>query len=461
MPIPSEHTSRHIYHFTNIDNLPSILEHGFLSYNEKTRLGIAHVSIAEDSIQRRRSTMKVTCGPRGYVHDYVPFYFGSLSPMLLSVVNKKNVDQQFIIHIAFSIDILDREDTVFSDASANTKHPPAFYSDPVDLAKLKWDLIDSYSWSGGTDDERHARMAEALVYLRVDPKLIDHVVVWNSSFSDHVKEVFSESTIPCPSVIYQGDYGRYHYYKQPPYPSVTSLITGPFFLRRDYQRAAKKVNDTRIEKTPDKALFDSIEDAVDNLNDDFSSLPELDAINGLATANQEHHEDVGAHTLTVVDRLRNSELFQELSEHEKVLVEFAAYLHDIGKGESQRDSQGRQKVDRDHPAKAIPLVQRILTEEIEVLDAEEIRQILLLVTYHDLIGDIVGNGRNKQQLLDIIKCAEDFDMLAALNCADVESLIPEEGLARMLSSHHAWLQNIRTALPELREWVLENLENEE
>jgi ssDNA thymidine ADP-ribosyltransferase, DarT len=461
MLIPDEHKSRFIYHFTSIENLPSILEHGLLSYNEKRRLGIEHLSIAEDSIQARRANMIVTCGPKGCVHDYVPFYFGSLSPMLLAVVNKKNVDQQFIIHIALSIDILDHEAAVFTSASANTDQPPDFYSDSADLDKLRWDLIDSLSWKSGTDDERHARMAEALVHSRVDPKLIGYIVVWNDYFSDKVKKTFAKYNIPCPTVTSIRHKGRYHYYMKPPFPSVTSLVTGPIILKGEYKGAVEEVMEARNEESPDEARFESIEDAVDELDDDFCALPELAAINDLPTANQEHREDVGAHTRTVIDKLRNSDLYEELSAPERVLVEFAAYLHDIGKGNSPRDDQGRQRVDPDHPASAIPLVQRVLTEDIETIDEEEVRQVILLVAYHDLIGDIVGKGRNRQQLLDVIECAEDFDMLAALNCADVESLIPEGGLAKMMSSHPGWLERIKAGLPDLREWVLENLEDEE
>ena len=93
MPIPEEFKGRYLYHFTHIDNLPNILRHGLLSYNEKEARGIKHVSIANAGIQNRRASMVVPCGPGGFVHDYVPFYFCSLSLMLLSVVNAKNVDQ--------------------------------------------------------------------------------------------------------------------------------------------------------------------------------------------------------------------------------------------------------------------------------------------------------------------------------------------------------------------------------
>lgn len=462
MPIPDEHKSRHIYQFTHLDNLSAILQHGLLSYNEKERRGISHISIASKSIQDRRAVMDVPTGPGGVVHDYVPFYFCSRSPMLLSVVNAKNVDQLYLLYLGVPIDVLALPDTVFTNASANTAVPPTFYSNPSDLEKLDWANIDSKKWSSPSDEARHARMAEALVYKSLDVSEIDHVIVWNEMIKTKVQEIYAEANLEPPAIEFNGHKRRYFYFTNfYEGGSNVSIVTGPICLHNEFCTAVKEVVETRKKEDPEEPPFESIEHAVDVLDDDFCALPELDAINDLPTANQEHREDVGAHTRTVVDKLRNSELYEDLPDRGKVLVEFAAYLHDIGKGNSPRDDQGRQTVDPDHSARAIPLVQRILTEDIEALNEEEVRQVILLVAYHDLIGDIVGKGRDRQQLLDVIECVEDFDMLAALNCADVESLIPEGRFARIISSHTGWLESIKAALPDLQEWVLENLEDEE
>jgi len=99
MSIPSEHRSRYVYHMTHLENLESILQNELLSTNEKTRLGIKHKNIANHGIQNRRAAMNVTCGPRGTVHDYVPFYFCPREPMLLRLLNSKNLDQQLIIYL--------------------------------------------------------------------------------------------------------------------------------------------------------------------------------------------------------------------------------------------------------------------------------------------------------------------------------------------------------------------------
>src|SRR5579859_8081474 len=98
MSIPAKHAHRCIYHFTHVENLPRLVKTGFLCNNHPDFPAAGCRSIAEAGIQERRAAMDVPCGPGGKVHDYVPLYFGSLSPMLLAVVNKKNVDQYNILY---------------------------------------------------------------------------------------------------------------------------------------------------------------------------------------------------------------------------------------------------------------------------------------------------------------------------------------------------------------------------
>lgn len=458
MTIPDRHKSRHIYQFTHLTNLPDILQSGLLSYNEKKRQGISHLSIASESIQDRRARMNVPTGPCGVVHDYVPFYFCCRSPMLLSVVNAKNVDQFYLIYLGVPIDVLDSSAAVFTDASANTSAPPRFYSDPSDLKHLDWASIDSRKWGSPSDEARQARMAEALLHERLAVSGIDHIIVWCEEVKAAVEKKYDKAGIQPPAIMLDG-YKSRHFYFINFYEKGGnfSIVTGPMCLRSKYLAAVEYVIEARDQETRNEPMFDSVEDAVDTLDNDFCVLPEMDAINVLATENKEHCEGVGAHTRTVVRKLRESDIYESWSNDKKSLVVFAAYLHDIGKGKSPKSADGHQRVDPDHPARAIPLVQRVLTEEVVDITDEDVRQLLLLVAYHDLIGDVVGRGRDRVQLPTVVKCSEDFDMLAALTCADVESLIPEGGFTKTLSSHPGWLQNIKAALPNLRTWVLKNM----
>ena len=89
MAIPDTHKGKYIFHFTDVRNLDSIIKNGLLCTNEKNKRGIKHQNIANPSIQERRANMDVTAGPGGKVHDYVPFYFSSINPMLLTLLNHK------------------------------------------------------------------------------------------------------------------------------------------------------------------------------------------------------------------------------------------------------------------------------------------------------------------------------------------------------------------------------------
>ena len=124
--IPNDLKGRFIYHFTSLNNLESIISEGLLSTNLKIDNGVVHENIANNEIQERRKTMKVTCGPQGVVHDYVPFYFAKRTPMLLNIVKSKNIDQIDIIFLAIPIEKVMDRDVVFTDASANTTIPPNF-----------------------------------------------------------------------------------------------------------------------------------------------------------------------------------------------------------------------------------------------------------------------------------------------------------------------------------------------
>lgn len=82
----------------------------------------------------------------------------------------------------------------------------------------------------------------------------------------------------------------------------------------------------------------------------------------------------------------------------------------------------------DHPLDAIPMLARILTKEIEEISEEDIRDICLLVVYHDIIGDCMEKGREKQQVADVIESEDDLEMLFAISCADAKAITGAWGL---------------------------------
>ena len=116
-----------------------------------------------------------------------------------------------------------------------------------------------------------------------------------------------------------------------------------------------------------------------------------------------------------------------MEENQKLLIELAAYLHDIGKGPKSRweANGGVQKVDPNHPVGAMPMVAEILTEQVGKANLKKAITVAKLVCYHDLVGNILGKGRDEQQLIDVVADKEELDMVFALGKADATSLVEE------------------------------------
>ena len=420
MTIPASLKGRYAYHFTLFDNLESIIDNGILCTNQKNRLDISHENVAEEGIQGRRSTMLVPCSNGKVVHDYVPFYFSKKTSMQLGVINKKNIDQPLMIYFAVPIDVIENVDgVVFSDASANTDRPPNFYNSTnvALLESLNWEAINSRKWGCPSQEFRHQKMAELLIPNVVDVGNVAHLIVWNVWIKEEVEKVFKAKNKPCPKIIF----GQDHYYINFYDGGQKSIITGPKFLKHYVDETTSEI--CKCFKSPTK--FENINSALDSIASDFSAINELKDIDGLKASYGPHSDDVGTHSRKVATTVKTIPEYSDLSKDNKDIVLLSAYLHDIGKGPKSRwGEKGMDRADNDHAVKSLPMLKRILTEDIGNLDRELVRKIVMLVTYDDLIGDIVAKGRNEEQLFDIIESEEDLNMIIALGKADMSSINP-------------------------------------
>ena len=367
--------------------------------------------------------MAVPCGATGVVHDYVPFYFGSLSPMLLGVINAKNVDQSDILYFEFPISIINRDGAVFTDASANTVISPNFYDRPEDLIQLNWKEIDSLKWKSDSEELRHQRMAEVLVPWHVSVQEATRIIVWNLDVKKRVDEIIAKTGKAGIEVNYESP-NRRHWFKkfQPPEDKGYGLVTGPAEIAQSYNAAVDMVCETK--RPVANALFSDCEELLQGLRSEFGCLIHTAELIGLQSENGVHKLTVDKHTLEVVERLVALPEFQEFEVGVQNLLELAAYLHDIGKGPKARWAwnNGLQKADADHPVRALPMLIEILNDSIAEVHQEDSTMILKLVCYHDLIGEVLGKGRSEQQIIDIIENELELKMLFAIGKADATSL---------------------------------------
>lgn len=421
MTIPQQYQGKYFYHFTHIDNLDSILKNGLISTNEKNRLGLSHKNIANENIQERRAQMRVPVEPRGTVHDYVPFYFCSTNPMLLGLTNNKNIDQPYLIFFAVPFEVILNDSVIFTDASANTAKLPNFYNQIEDLDKLNWEVINSTKWGTASEDIKHKKMAEVLIHKSVPLEWIEYIIVWNDNFFNKVKEKYAQYGHNLPQLTFIQLNNRYFYFtKFAMGRARETLTTGPNYLLGIFNNVIEFVSAKREEN--DKSYtYKSIESLLEAIDLNFSSLNEMRGIFELECENEIHDETVSDHTLRVVSNLINNSDYNLLNKNDQDILKLSAYLHDIGKGPHEKWPSKRQKVYRDHPVDSLKMAGRILVEEIENLSEYEIRMICLLVAYHDLLGEIIGKGRNKEQLFAILENEKEFDMLNCLSYADVLS----------------------------------------
>lgn len=422
--IPTEYIGRYFFHMTDVGNLESILQHGLLCTNEKERLGIAHHSIANQSIQERRSEMAVPCGQGRMVHDYVPFYFCSRNPMLLGVINSKNQDQSRIIYLCFRIEKLESLHAVFTNASANTIETPEFYDNVDQLSNLDWDAISNQSWGCPDETYRHKKMAEVLVWNRVSISEIDAIVVYGDYVKNEVDTVLRKHSINIP-VVFEPFCGYHFYYtkfKIKGQENIT-IVHGPGELKGEYERLLSAIAETRDSNV--SYHFKTVAELLYAIEKKFTILPELKGIYQLETSNKVHYKTVSDHTLSVVKQIKDTPFYQQSGGHLRNLMELAAYFHDIGKGPKNKWEDGVQPKYPDHPADAIPMLRRIFTKEVECVTEEDIRRVCMMVVYHDLIGDICAKGRKEEQLMNIIQSEEDVDLLNAISIADAKAISEE------------------------------------
>lgn len=425
--------NRCVYHFSHIDNLPGLLQYGFLAHNH-AQFPKKHRSIAAEGIQSRRAQMQVTCGPRGCVHDYVPLYFGSLSPMLLGVVNAKNVDQYDILYFEFPIALVEGKSAVFTGASANTAIAPNFYHDPADLVQLDWAAIDSKKWGNPDEDYRHRRMAELLIHGQLPVTAAVRCVVWSQQTKERVEAIVGTKSFP--PIVFQDPWNRPHWFTNFASGGRSSVVKGPGEIASIFEAACAYVEEHGGDHV-DTAKFKSLTRLRDGLRANFGCLSYTAELVDLRSENGLHRHTVDVHTKEVVAQLLELNEYHALDQKQQMLLEIAAYLHDIGKGPRSRwdGNGGLQKVDPNHPVGAMPMMADILTKHVGSVSAPSARSLMKLVCYHDLVGDVLGQGRDEQQILDVVDDVAELDMLFAIAKADVNALVPrwwDEDKAAML-----------------------------
>lgn len=184
-----------IYRFFHLDNLSLYLSREAFHAPIKTPTdGLTYRTIHEEDIQNKRAITPVRCSPNGVIHDYVPFYFGNRSPMLLTISHK--VPQEEIIYICcHAQDIVEKGCKIaFSDGHGIMKLTQ-WYNSLNDLSKLDWDAINARFWKDTDEfpDRMRRKQAEFLVHEECSWDFVKCIGVLNSAAQGRVQSILNGS----------------------------------------------------------------------------------------------------------------------------------------------------------------------------------------------------------------------------------------------------------------------------
>lgn len=171
-------------YITPIDTVPSILEHGILSFKRAGKIG--HQSIALETVQDRRANVVV---PNGYaLHEYANLYICPRNPMLLK---RSGIHEQICV-LRVRPEVVDLPNVVVTDSNAASKYA-RFLPAPGGLAIVDRDRTFADWWTHPDQIEqwRHSaqKCAEILVPGSVPPRYVFGAYVSSERGRDRLQQL--------------------------------------------------------------------------------------------------------------------------------------------------------------------------------------------------------------------------------------------------------------------------------
>ena len=179
---------------SSVNNLENIISQGgLLCKNEISKNHVTYEDIANSDVQDKRTQTVVPFSPGGNLHNYVPFYFWGLTPMLL--VNRAK--QNDIIFLVTHTETIAKAclPFTFTDRHAVVKYA-TFYNNLDELKNLDWSTIQLKQWANTDDhpDRKEKKQAEFLVHKKMPWELIYGIAVINDEVASKVESLLNGHT---------------------------------------------------------------------------------------------------------------------------------------------------------------------------------------------------------------------------------------------------------------------------
>lgn len=205
-----------LYRIVHLDNLDYLLTHGMFTKHH-AKADPDYINIGDSSLIAARNDYPVPIAPpSGTLGDYVPFYFGPLSPMLLNIktgyrgITKRA--QREIVYIVCRINgiVNGCDEWCFTDGHAKTRITE-FYNDLDMLSEVDWNLVGERYWSDTEDDfdRMRRKQAEFLVKEHVPVSCISSIITYNEQSRTLAQEIAERLKLEIPVRINPNN--KYYY----------------------------------------------------------------------------------------------------------------------------------------------------------------------------------------------------------------------------------------------------------
>ncbi|TAE28806.1 MAG: DUF4433 domain-containing protein [Cytophagales bacterium] len=187
-----------LYRIVHWQNVEHILHHGLCCVGHPeanpTFINIGHQQLITD-----RHTHPITQLPdAGNLGEYVPFYFGPFSPMLLMIKNGtppvQKRPQEDIVYIISSVKTIKDAglEYCFTDRQAKRKLA-GFYRDDEKFEKIDWEVVGLQQWHNTRDyqDRMERKQAEFLIRHHVPVSCINWLGVRNEERKRYFEEMIA------------------------------------------------------------------------------------------------------------------------------------------------------------------------------------------------------------------------------------------------------------------------------
>lgn len=195
VPVPT-----HIYRIIHIDNFEIYLRReGLHAPNHCPDDGLIYRDIHDVDVERVRRVIQIPCGPKGTVQDYVSFYLGPRSPMLLRLhthhVEGYDEGQEPIIYLVSAVQKVTESGAGFAFSDGHgLAHFTEWFDDLNDLDQVDWEAVEAIWWNDTPDDpdRQRRKQAEFLVHEFCDWSLIIGIGVIDEGMKERVTDILNK-----------------------------------------------------------------------------------------------------------------------------------------------------------------------------------------------------------------------------------------------------------------------------